>query len=337
MHHDKVIEVLMKVGNAVCDHVYQSLQTQQIEKLSEIVEDAAEDTIYSIDREVEKIIAPILEKEAPDLGGIVLIAEGMGDEAGKQVWPSHMQEEEAAVRIIMDPIDGTREIMYNKRSAFFLAGAAPNQSNEMCLQDIEASVMTELPTSKAYLSDTLYAIKGKGAFGLQRNLLNQEVSKLYFQPSSATTIIGGFAQISRFFPPGRDILARIEEELIDSLAEIQEGKALVFEDQYISSGGQLYEMLMGHDRFIADLRPSLYQQLNQSGTVTGLTCHPYDVCTMLIGDEAGIIITDIKGARLNVPLNLTHSVGWIAYANKNIQQQVEPVLQHILRKINWIP
>lgn len=336
MDHHKVISVLLKVGNAVCDHVYHSLQTQHIERLSEIVADATEDTIYAIDREVEHIIVPILKEEAPDLGGIVLIAEGMGGNEGKLIWPSHLAEEEAAVRIIMDPIDGTRGIMYNKRSAFFLAGAAPNSGNDMYLEDIEAAVMTELPTSKAYLSDVLYAIKGKGAFGLQRNLLNQKVEKLHFQPSSASTIIGGFAQISRFFPPGKDILAKIEEELIARLSEIQEGKALLFEDQYISSGGQLYEMLMGHDRFTADLRPSLYKHLKKSGTVTGLTCHPYDICTVLIADESGIIITDIHGAMLEVPLNLTHSVDWIAYANKKIQEQVEPVLQDILRKIKWI-
>src|SRR5690606_20886508 len=153
----------------------------------------------------------------------------------KQVWPSHLKEEETAVRIIMDPIDGTRGIMYNKRSAFFLAGAAPNKRSLMHLQDIEAAVMTELPTSKAYLSDSFYAIKVKGAFGLQRNLFNNKINTLHARPSSASTIIGGFAQISRFFPPGKDILAKIEEELIASLSEIQEGKALLFEDQYISS------------------------------------------------------------------------------------------------------
>lgn len=336
MHHDKVIELLLNIGNAVCDHVYASLQTQQLEKLSEVVEDAAEDTIYAIDREVENIIIPMLEQAAPALGGILLIAEGMGNEEGKLVLPAHMHEEEAALCIIMDPIDGTRGIMYDKRSAFFLAGAASRRGAELYLQDIEAAVMTELPTSKAYLSDALYAIKGRGTSGLRRNLLNQQVNKLHFHPSTASTIIGGFAQVARFFPPGKELLARIEEELIASLSEIQEGKALLFEDQYISSGGQLYEMLMGHDRFVADLRTALYKHLKNSGTISGLTCHPYDVCATLIGEEAGIIITDIHGAALNVPLNLTHSVDWIAYANKNIQLQVEPVLQHILRKINWI-
>lgn len=335
MNHQQVISLLLDIGDAVCEHVYRSLQTQKIEQLSAVVKDAEEDTIYAIDREVEDIILPLLEKAAPALGGIHLIAEGMG-ETGSVVLPEGMKKSEAALRFIMDPIDGTRGIMYNKRSAFFLAAAAPNRPGEMYLQDLEVAVMTEIPTSKAYLSDAFFARRGQGAQAQQKNLLNGEVQPLSFRPSGSATIIGGFAQIARFFPPGKSLLAEIEEELVLTLADVVPGKALVFEDQYISSGGQLYELLCGHDRFVADLRTALYQQLEKSGTVTGLCCHPYDVCATLIGEEAGIHITDIHGQPLNVPLNLTHSVDWIGYANAAIRQEVEPVLQNIFKKLNWI-
>ena len=334
MNHQQITELLLDIGDAVCDHVYRSLQTQQLEQLSAIVEDAEEDTIYAIDKEVEEIIVPLLEQLAESLGGICLIAEGMGED-GKVLLPKGLEESEAALRIIMDPIDGTRGIMYNKRSAFFLAAAAPNRAGEMYLQDLELAVMTEIPTSKAYLSDAFYAVKGQGTKGRRRNLLENTLTPLQSQPSKASSIIGGFAQIARFFPPGKAILAEIEEELILNLANIEPGKALVFEDQYISSGGQLYELLSGHDRFVADLRTALYRQLEKSGVVTGLSCHPYDVCATLIGEEAGIHITDIAGNPLNVPLNLTHPVDWMGYANEHIRQEVEPVLQNIFKKLNW--
>ena len=42
-------------------------------------------------------------------------------------------------------------------------------------------------------------------------------------------------------------------------------RAAVFDDQYISTGGQFYEMIAGHDRFIADLRPAFYQMQGQPG------------------------------------------------------------------------
>jgi fructose-1,6-bisphosphatase/inositol monophosphatase family enzyme len=335
MNHHQVTDLLLRIGDAVCEHVYRSLQTQKIEQLSAVVKDAEEDTIYAIDREVECIILPMLEKEAASLGGIYLIAEGMGD-AGSVVLPEGIRAADAKLRIIMDPIDGTRGIMYNKRSAFFLAAAAPNRGVEMFLQDLQVAVMTEIPTSKAYLSDAFFAQRGQGAKARQKNLLTGEVQPLSFRPSASPTIIGGFAQIARFFPPGKALLAEIEEELVLSLADVVPGKALVFEDQYISSGGQLYELLSGHDRFVADLRTALYRQLEKSGTVTGLCCHPYDVCATLIGEEAGIHITDIRGEALNVPLNLIHSVDWIGYANSEIRQEVEPVLQNIFKKLNWI-
>ncbi len=79
-------------------------------------------------------------------------------------------------------------------------------------------------------------------------------SRLPGRPS----IAHGFAMISRFFPGAREELAAIDEEIVEgALGPPREGKAQCFEDQYISSGGQLYELAAGHDRFIADLRPLL--------------------------------------------------------------------------------
>ena len=40
-------------------------------------------------------------------------------------------------------------------------------------------------------------------------------------------------------------------------------KATVFDDQYISTGGQFYELIVGHDRFNADLRPLFYRLQGQ--------------------------------------------------------------------------
>ena len=175
MNHEEVQKLLSTIGNAVCDHVYQSLQAKSHEELSEVAEETKEDTIYEIDKDVEKVIIPLLEKNAEALGGIKLIAEGFSNEKDKCIFPSHFSEEQATVLIIMDPIDGTRGIMYNKRSAFFLATAAPNTIHQSCIRDLEVAVMTEIPTSKAYLSDSFYAIRNLGAFGYRRNLFNNNI------------------------------------------------------------------------------------------------------------------------------------------------------------------
>lgn len=336
MNHELVREVLCQIGEAVCRKVHQSLREQSIEERAAVHQEGADDTIYQIDKDVEDIIVPLLRAHAAALGGVVLIAEGIGEdsEAGL-VLPENITSDEAAIRIIMDPIDGTRGIMYDKRSAFFLAGAASNKGNQTCLQDIEVAVMTELPTSRSVLSDTLWAIKEQGAHRYTWHLEKNTRETRTIRPSQSPTWYGGFGQLARFFPPGRDVLAAIEDEMLATLfPDAPEGKAIVFEDQYISSGGQLYEILVGHDRFVADIRDSLFRKMRKAGQKTGHVCHPYDVCATLIGTEAGVIITNPIGKLLDAPLDTTSPVDWVAYANEQLRTQIEPVLQQLMAKYN---
>lgn len=332
MNHEFIRDVLIEIGRRVCECVHHSLTHQSLEERTSVHAETAEDTIYSIDRDVESAIVPDLAKNAAAMGGVILIAEGVGEE-DVVVLPEEFDREQAALRIIIDPIDGTRGIMYDKRSAFFLAGAASNRGENTSLQDIETSVMVELPTSRSQLSDEFWAIRGQGAHRQTRNLTSGECKVRNLQPSKAKSILGGFGQISRFFPPGKEILARIEDELIEALfPNPPAGRAILFEDQYISTGGQLYEILLGHDRFVADLRASLYKRLQREGRWTGLTCHPYDVSAHAIGIEAGLSITDASGSPLNPPLDVTSPVDWIAYANPSIRDEIEPLLLSLLKK-----
>jgi hypothetical protein len=137
--------------------------------------------------------------------------------------------------------------------------------------------------------------------------------------------------VSRFFPGAREELAAIDEEIVrGALGEVQPGKAHCFEDQYLSTGGQLYELIAGHDRFIADLRPLMELLLNRRGLAFGICCHPYDICTELIAREVGVIITDARGEPLQSPLDVETNVAWAGYANRQIQQEIEPLLQRAL-------
>jgi fructose-1,6-bisphosphatase/inositol monophosphatase family enzyme len=331
MTDDALVEMLVEAGMAVRKKVYDSLKTSGVEHLSAVHAEKKEDTIYQIDREVEDVLLPVLTKYAVAAGGFVVLAEGIGDgENGTILNANNLSPK---YRIIIDPIDGTRGIMYNKRPAFFLAALALNNGTATRLSDTFIAVMVELPTTKHLLADVLWAVRGKGAFRRVDNLLNGEVAQQKISPSRAKTIIGGFAQFARFFPPGRDILSAIEDELILTIhPDNPGGKALVFEDQYICTGGQLYEMLVGHDRFVADIRGILYKKLAKEGKQPGHVCHPYDACTFLIGTEAGIIITDGYGNAFDAPLDLNSEINWIGYANNDIRNQVEPILDKLLRK-----
>jgi hypothetical protein len=329
--HQTIIEILQRAGAAVRDKVYAQLRQQDIEVLSTVYREGKEDTIYQIDRQVEEILLPVLEQEAERVGGFFLMAEGIGD-AETGIFLGVKKHQNPAWAIIIDPIDGTRGIMYNKRPGFFLAGAAPWKPS-LRLSDIEAALMTELPTGKMLFSDCLFAINGKGAHGLRYNLVSGHTENLLFRPSQATHLRGGFAQIARFFSPGREILARIDDALAEILyPDTLSGRNMILEDQYISTGGQLYEMLMGHDRFVADIRDLLYARLAAEGKPKSHTCHPYDICMVLIAKEAGLEITDSRGRPFDAPFNLLDEVGWIAYANKEIRHAVEPVLLKLMKK-----
>ncbi|MGK7393425.1 MAG: inositol monophosphatase family protein [Candidatus Cyclobacteriaceae bacterium M3_2C_046] len=337
MQHQALADMLINLGKRIVGQVHHALTNQSVNHLTQIYKTGQDDIIYQIDKDVEAFILPELNHFAPELGGVALVAEGMAGAEQPLCFPENINQEQAAIRLIIDPIDGTRGIMYNKRSAFFLAGVALNKGPETALSDVEVAVMVEIPTARSYLSDVIWAIKGTGVFGQTWNLLEDTLKESRIHPSQASSVYGGFAQISRFFPPGKDLLAKIEEELVHTLfPDFPDQQAFLFEDQYISSGGQFYELLMGHDRFTADIRGALYRQFRRQGKKTGHVCHPYDVCTSLILEESGVILTGLDGKPLNYCLDTHSAVDWVGYANQNIRQEVEPVFQKLLHKYQLV-
>jgi fructose-1,6-bisphosphatase/inositol monophosphatase family enzyme len=86
---------------------------------------------------------------------------------------------------------------------------------------------------------------------------------------------------------------------------------------------------VGHDRFVADLRPLAFARLGLGGA---LTCHPYDICTALIAREAGCVVTTPDGKPLRAPLDTTSAVAWTGYANRALARRIAPVLRRVLAK-----
>jgi hypothetical protein len=111
-----------------------------------------------------------------------------------------------------------------------------------------------------------------------------------------------------------------------------EGEVAVFEDQYACTGGQIYNLAIGQDRFVADLRPLVQPLVAARGTAIGHCCHPYDLCTKLIAEEAGVVVTDPSGKQVCAPLDTESNVAWTGYANRALHNQIAPVLVELLRK-----
>jgi fructose-1,6-bisphosphatase/inositol monophosphatase family enzyme len=326
-----LLEPIRRLHEEIREAVVAACERQATDELARVDRDVEGDTIYAVDLVSEELLLEFFAREIAPRVPIVLIAEGLPQ--GQVVLPRGSVEADAVWRIIFDPIDGTRALMYQKRSAWILTGVAPNVGPTTGLQDIQLAVQTEIPIVKQHLCDSLWAMRGAGAQAERFNRLTGARSPLSLHPSRAASIAHGFAMISRFFPGAREELAAIDEEIVrGALGPVQPGKAHCFEDQYISTGGQLYELMSGHDRFVADLRPLMERQLMKRNQALGICCHPYDLCTELIAREIGVIVTDETGGPVRAPLNVEADVTWVGYANQHIRRQVESLLRDALRK-----
>ena len=329
--HD-LVEPIRAIHDEMRDAIVAATEAAAVDDLSRVAHDEAGDTIYAIDRVSEEALIHAFETTVARIAPVVLIAEGLPD-GGEVVLPHGTPASAAVWRIIVDPIDGTRGLMYQKRSAWILTGVAPNLGPATALSDIAYAIQTEVPLNKQHLTDQIWAIRDEPVQAERLNRITGEKQSLQLAASSATTIAHGFASVARFFPGAREVLAAIDDEVVaEILGPAQAGKAQCFEDQYISTGGQLYELMIGHDRFIADLRPLTEKLLAAQGRALGLCCHPYDICTLLIAEALGCIVTAPDGSVLNAPLSVEPDVAWVGYANAGIRDQVAPALRGALRR-----
>jgi fructose-1,6-bisphosphatase/inositol monophosphatase family enzyme len=346
---DRLLAQLRELHHHIRQSVVEQAEQYDSETLARVEDesDQATDTIFAVDRISEQRLVAYFEREIAPERPLILIAEGLHDVGhgqGRLVLPRGINESLAEICILMDPLDGTRPYMYQKRSAWILTGIAPNPAHIPhpptegsrtvgFLSDVECALQTEIPLVKQHLSDELWAIRGQGMQARRYNRERGEWTPLVMAPSKAKDITQGFATLCRFFPGKGRELSEIEEEVFQvALGPVLPGRAACFEDQYISSGGQLYELIAGHDRVTMDLRPLVEPLLQRRGLALGMCAHPYDLSTLLIAEAAGVIVTDGRGQPLNAPLDVETEVAWVGYANASIQAQVEPLLLRALTR-----
>ncbi len=116
----------------------------------------AADTIYAIDRVADDTLIDWFEEHWPE---VELVSEGLEEPV--------VIGADATWTVIVDPIDGTRGLMYDKRPAWCLAAAAPRGGS---LRDVVAAAMTELPTTKQGAADQLSGVRGGGVAAERHDL-----------------------------------------------------------------------------------------------------------------------------------------------------------------------
>lgn len=293
--------------------VGQALRGTESAVLAEATEPPEGDTVFALDARVDDVVYDFFAGWGEEMP-LVLIAEGIAGD-GWKVFPEGASAAAASLCCIVDPIDGTRGLMYQKRSGWVLSAIAPLHGRMPRLSDITVAMQTELPTARSHLSDILWT-EGGTLQAETHNLADGTTRPFRPRPSSACDLSYGFASVSKFLPLHKALTARFEERLLARVG----AESHVFDDQYISSGGQLYELMCGHDRFVADLRP-VFEDLTGR---RGLCAHPYDLCTEAIARVAGVRVTGPAGEQLDAPLDIRARVAWLGYANRALQERLQP-------------
>jgi hypothetical protein len=300
--------------------------------LAETVAEEGGDRIYAIDRHVEPLLESEISKWPAECFPLLLIAEGLGED-GRKIFGD--PDQPLRYRVIVDPIDGTRMLMYDKRSAWFLAAVAEDRGEETSLADTFASVLVELPTTRQNLADVFLATRDQPTQGIRVEVGNDPASLeagIVFpvRPCRVENLQDGFVTVSSFFPGTRRLAAELAEQIAEK-ASIVAAVPNLFDDQYISTGGQMVQLMTGRDRCVLDLRPEFNRMLGRTGEDRFIESHPYDLAGLLALKQAGVVVTDPLGQSLDAPLDVSTGVGWCGYANEKIRSLVEPVVQQFLR------
>lgn len=311
MTPEELRSALVRVGEAVRDDVLAACRAQSVDQLSAYDDTGEGDTSFAVDRVSEQRLLALVA----DLP-VRLVAEGVTAQT------PDTQSHDDQWTLLVDPLDGTRQLAHQKRSAWVLLGATRGTT----LAELEVSVAVEVPTVKAGAADVLSAVRGAGATGERVDLDSRTRTALPVRPSTATGVEQGYGGVARYFPGAREELASIDDAVaLRVLGPPRAGKAQSFEDQYCT-GGTMMELAVGHDRWACDLRPLLGTER------AGICAHPYDLAGWLVAAEAGVHVVRPDGGPLDAPLDLTTDVAWAAYANDAVRALVEPALHAVLRE-----
>jgi fructose-1,6-bisphosphatase/inositol monophosphatase family enzyme len=327
---------LCALGDAIRDEVVRHRLEQGVAALSVVTGRVEADVLYAVDRVTEDRVRAWLDEHWPAGRPVRLVMEGIDDHE-TVIAPTGARPADADLVLVIDPVDGTRNLMYDKRPAWALTALAEARSRgiadrpEARFPDIAVTAMTEIPVTKQWRADQLSAVRGRGPAGVVAEGVDvrsgDRLRLPLIRPSAADHLDHGFASFANYLPDGKALLGAIAQDVLDRLMGPGPDARQIFEDQYICSAGQLHEVMTGRDRLLGDLRPLVLAGL---GLDRPLQCHPYDICTALVLEELGGVFEDPWGRPVDVPLDTTTPVAWMAYANPALAALVRPVVIDVL-------
>ena len=132
---EQVRDLLCRLQHSVRDALVAARDSPAADDFARVAAVTAADTIYQIDKVGEGAILSWFEAHWPPHRPVELVMEGVeGEEA--VTFPRGTPVARTEFKCILDPIDGTRNLMYDKRSAWALAAVAPQRGPATHLGDV---------------------------------------------------------------------------------------------------------------------------------------------------------------------------------------------------------
>ncbi|MBK7874566.1 MAG: hypothetical protein IPJ77_02240 [Planctomycetes bacterium] len=299
------------IGDAVREHRDRALATGGADGLMRIASQGAGDVTYGIDVPAEHALDVWLD-EVARAGPLSLLTEDSGwrhrGPDGKGGVRALDGFDHGGPRIVVDPIDGTRNLMTDLRPAWTVIGLAGPGVGEPWQKDVVLGVVREIPESRSTSTRELLAARGEGC------VLVDGASERRLDTGSDARADHGYFPFFKYLPTERHEIAEVEARFFERLARIEGADVRnCYDDQYISNAGQLVLLALGTYRMIADLRAVLAAR--RGGTT--LTTKPYDVSGALVcAVEAGCVVTAWDGGELDFPIDVVTPVSFVGWTNE---------------------
>jgi len=319
---EPVLDSVRRLHEAIRVAVWERLQEARVGFRPELADRpgdwGAGDVSYAVDDVAEAALTAFGEDLAR-LHPLTLVSEGPG------VVPFAGPSGAVPLRALIDPIDGTRSLMHDMRSAWALTGVAVDGGEATRLSDIEVAMQTELPTTSAAVYHVLIARKGAGARIERRAVVTGELlEEGPLQTPAELSLENGYVSFTRYLAVERPLVAELERSFLEhALTKHELDPRLMYDDQYLCSAGQLYLVTTGRYRMLADLRG----WLRRTHQLANFTAKPYDLSALLIYREAGAVVLDEAGADLDAPFDTETALSVVAYPNAALRAAFEPSLR----------
>jgi fructose-1,6-bisphosphatase/inositol monophosphatase family enzyme len=194
-------------------------------------------------------------------------------------------------RIAIDPVDGTRNVMADLRSAWTVVSACGAGAGEPHAADVAHGTLGELPTSNAARARRLWADAGGGAWRNEFEYTTSARTAARALRVDALVEIEGYLPFFRYDLASRRDATQLETRFLERLVAHEGANARrLFDDQYICSAGQLVLLALGTYRMVCDPRELLARRRGAAAT----TSKPYDLAgALVVAREAGCLLVPL--------------------------------------------